>query len=159
MYRSSNNGFGVGGLVIAVIVIIFSFARGCSQQGMTRSWGGEMDLYMEPNQKLQLVTWKDDNLWILAKDMTEDDIAEDYSYYEKDPMGMFEGAIHIHEVKLTEEELAEREYQTKLSNDYYMSSNFDENGDTVFIQYNESTNTYTELVPYCYDEDGNLVAK
>ena len=26
------------------------------------------------------------------------------------------------------------------------------------MAYNESTNTYTELVPYCYDEDGNLVA-
>ena len=158
MNRSSS-GFGIGTFIVAIIMICFCFLRSCSEQGITRSWGGEMDLYIEPNQKLQLVTWKDDNLWILTKDMTEDDIAENYSYYEKDPMGMFEGTIHIHEEKLTEEELAEREYQTKLSNDYYMSSNFDENGDTVFIQYNESTNTYTELVPYCYDEDGNLVAK
>ena len=59
-------------LIFCIIVFCFVFFRGCSEQSMTRSWGGEMDVFLEPNTKLMEVTWKEDNLWLLTKEMTEE---------------------------------------------------------------------------------------
>lgn len=56
-------------IVIAVVIGIFGFSilRSCSEQSMTRSWGGTMEITLEPNQKLMEVTWKEDSLWFLTK--------------------------------------------------------------------------------------------
>lgn len=151
-------------LIFCIIVFCFVFFRGCSEQSMTRSWGGEMDVFLEPNTKLMEVTWKEDNLWLLTKEMTEEDIAEDYKFQEKDALGMMEGCVNIHEVKLSEEELRIYEEQKQFELDYNNSGNFSYNEETsetneVFIQYNVEENTYTLLKPYTYDEYGTLIEK
>ena len=44
---------------------------GC--QSTTRSMGGNTTINLEPNQKLELITWKeDDSLWYLTRPMRED---------------------------------------------------------------------------------------
>lgn len=146
-------------LVVVGIVCIFGFGllRGCSSQSMTKSWGGSMDVSLEPNQKLMEVTWKDDSLWFLTKDMEESDTAEMYYFYEKDPLGMLEGTVKIYEKKMSQEELDEYNNQLQWSNDYYNSSNHNDNGEEVFIQYNTEKNTYSLLKPYKYGEYGELV--
>jgi hypothetical protein len=50
-------------------------------------------------QKLVIVTWKDDNLWVLTKPMTEKDVAETYTFQEESSFGILEGTYIITEKK------------------------------------------------------------
>lgn len=150
---------GLQKFIVIVVIGIFLFfgIRSCSPQAMTRSWGGTMDITLEPNEKLIEVTWKDNSLWFLTKKMTDNDIAESYAFYEKDTIGMLEGCVNIDEVKMTQEELEEYQKQQQYAYDYYLNGNYDEYNHPVFIQYNAETDTYTLLKPYSYGEDGGLV--
>lgn len=169
-YGSRSSGGGnvaaVIALVIMGIVFLFSFGRSCSEQSITRSWGGEMDMELEPNQKLVNVTWKENSLWILTKDMKEDDVAETYTFYEKDTTGWLEGAVHIKEVKMSEEELkaleAKRKEQETLAIDYSNYSNFGYDEETeesinIFIVYDADKDEYTKIKEYTYGKDGELI--
>ena len=149
-------------VIIFVCFMWFSLFSSCSEQSMTRSWGGEMEVSLEPNEKLLEVTWKEDSLWFLTRPMSETDTEEVYKFYEKDTLGMLEGCVTIKENKLTKDELKEYEEQLKLSEDYFKQGNVVYDEETyeekeVFIQYNVETNTYSLLKPYTYDEYGVLI--
>ena len=112
-----NRGSSTADMVIGVALLIFivgsvfiGFARGCSQQGMARYWGGETDMYIEPNRKLIEMTWKDDNVWLLTRPMTDEDIADVYEFSESDAIGILEGTLHIYETKIDDE----KEYKEYL---------------------------------------------
>lgn len=87
-------------VIFAVIIILAS----CTPQHMAKNYGGSMDYYLEPNQKLVEVTWKDSQLWTLTKPMKEADEAETYSFSEKTAYGILEGSVTIYETKLNEQE-------------------------------------------------------
>lgn len=153
-----------GILVLFIIYLMVSCLRSFSEQGVTRSYGGEMDVDLEPNRKLVEVTWKDANLWYLTKAMTDDDVAEDYVFQEKDPLGWMEGSVIIHEHKMSREEYLKYLEKKQLETDYYREGNFiyDENtGETreVFISYNMETGIYEKLKNYQVDEYGMLIEK
>ena len=80
----------VGGMMTTMLT-------GC--QSTTRSLGGSMTIELEPNTKLELITWKDDSLWYLTKPMLEDDIAETHTYQQSSECGVFEGTVTIVETK------------------------------------------------------------
>lgn len=65
------------GLLVAGFLVT-STLTGC--QGAAKSFGGSMTLNLEPNQKLEEITWKDDSLWYLTRPMTDDDIAETHTF-------------------------------------------------------------------------------
>ena len=68
---------------------------GC--QGATRNMGGNTTINLEPNQKLELITWKDDDsLWYLTRPMREGETAEVWTYEESSDLG-FEGKVIITE--------------------------------------------------------------
>lgn len=77
--------------------IAITMLTGC--QGATKSFGGSMTLNLEPNQKLEEITWKDDSLWYLTRPMTEDDIAETHTFQQQSEWGVFEGTVTIVETK------------------------------------------------------------
>lgn len=144
------------GFGAVVVVILFSCLRGCSSQSVAKNWGGDMEVTLEPNQKLMEVTWKDNSLWFLTKQMGDDDVAESYSFYEKDPLGMLEGCVNIKEQKLSQDELDNYNNQRIWESHYYNYGNMDENGNPVFIEYNMETDEYRLLRPYKIEE-GTLV--
>lgn len=78
-------------------VIGLSTLTGC--QAATKSLGGSMTLKLEPNQKLEEITWKDDSLWYLTRPMTEDDVAETHTFQQSSEFGVFEGTVTIIETK------------------------------------------------------------
>lgn len=82
-------------LVLTIISILT--LTGC--QGVTKSFGGSMTLKLEPNQKLEMITWKDDSLWYLTKPMVEDDIAETHIFQQSSEFGLLEGTVTIIETK------------------------------------------------------------
>ena len=62
-----------------------------------------MDIFqrieLEPNQKLEEITWKYDSLWYLTRPMTDDDIAETHTFKESSLFGICEGTVIIREHK------------------------------------------------------------
>ena len=61
--------------------------------------GGSATITLPDNQKLQLVTWKNDNMWVLYRPMRADEQAETYTYQEDSKFGLLEAKITIREVK------------------------------------------------------------
>ena len=86
--------------VLAILLsvgMMTTLLTGC--QGATKSFGGSMTINLEPNTKLELITWKDDSLWYCTRPMREDDIAETHTYQQKSEFGVFEGTVTIVETK------------------------------------------------------------
>ena len=83
--------------VIVVAVLCSILLIGC--QSITREYGGTTTIDLEPNQKLEEITWKGDSLWYLTRPMTEDDIAETHIFRESSNFGAIEGKVIIIESK------------------------------------------------------------
>lgn len=77
--------------------MVTSTLTGC--QSATKSFGGSMTLNLEPNQKLEEITWKDGSLWYRTRPMTDDDIAETHTFQQQSEFGVFEGTVIILESK------------------------------------------------------------
>jgi len=83
-------------LVIALALGIFT---SCTDNQMARAWGGKQTITIEKGQKVVQASWKDGDLWILTRPMTESDVAETWTYSEKSNMGIMEGQIKFVESK------------------------------------------------------------
>lgn len=68
---------------------------GCSQQSIVKEYGGTMIIELEPGQKLEEITWKDNELWYLTRPFTKNDIPETHTFQEQSEFGVFEGTITI----------------------------------------------------------------
>ncbi len=86
-------------LFAAILALGMALSMSGCQQGMTKNFGGSMTLELEPNQKLEMITWKDDSLWYLTRPMTDDDIAETHTFQQSSEFGVFEGTITVVESK------------------------------------------------------------
>ena len=82
---------------LLAVGLITTILTGC--QGATKSFGGSMTVELEPNTKLEMITWKDDSLWYCTRPMREDDIAETHTYQQQSEFGVFEGTVTIVETK------------------------------------------------------------
>lgn len=85
--------------ITSVIALALSTTLFSSCQTVTKNWGGDMTINLEPNQKLEEITWKDDSLWYLTRPMTENDIAETHTFQQQTDFGVFEGTVTIVETK------------------------------------------------------------
>ena len=70
---------------------------GC--QSATKDYGGSMTIELEPNTKLESITWKDNSLWYCTRPMREDEVAETHTYRQSSEWGIFEGTVTIIESK------------------------------------------------------------
>lgn len=87
-------------IIFAAVLGLAVGLTGCTKQTMTREFGGSMTIDLDKGQKLEEITWKDeDSLWILTKPMTDDDIAETHTFKESSAYGLIEGEITIIEHK------------------------------------------------------------
>jgi hypothetical protein len=153
----------IAATIVLGLALVIVISTSCTQQAVTRTWGGSMDIELEPNDKLMEITWKDDDLWILTKKMSDDDVAEEYNFYESSSLGVFEGSINIKETKMTNDELEAYEEQQVLATDFMNSANYgydEKTGDSkfIYIRYNEDTDTYEKIKEYTYDDNGYLVS-
>ena len=85
-------------LIVAATALLLV---GCTQQTMTREFGGTTIIDLDAGQKLEEITWKDeDSLWILTRPMREDEQAEQHSFKENSAFGIIEGEVIIKEYNL-----------------------------------------------------------
>lgn len=94
----------VGGLailmIIGTLIVVICSLTGCTPNTKAKNWGGTYELHLEPNMKLEEITWKDDGvLWYLVRPMEEDDEPEIHYFKEDSPYGMIEGEVVIIETK------------------------------------------------------------
>lgn len=82
--------------VIAIILVALMLT-GC--QTATKDLGGEMTVELNPGQKLEEITWKDSNLWILTRPFREGEKSETHTFYEDSEWGVWEGTVTIIESK------------------------------------------------------------
>lgn len=85
--------------IIAAILSISLIFGLCSCQTITREFGGETTIKLEPNQKLEEITWKGDSLWYLTRPMTSNDVAETHYFSESAALGVLEGTVIVIETK------------------------------------------------------------
>lgn len=83
--------------IVLTATMMCSVLTGC--QIATNSFGGSTTIKLEPNTKLELITWKENSLWYCTRPMREDDIAERHTYQQQSEFGVFEGTVTIIETK------------------------------------------------------------
>lgn len=83
---------------MCAISLLVTMLTGCDQ-ALTKSMGGSMTLELEPNQKLEEITWKDDSLWYLTRPMREDEEPETHTFQQSSEFGVFEGTVTVIEKK------------------------------------------------------------
>ena len=86
--------------VIMILIICLSLC-GCMSgcQGAARDLGGEVTITLPANEKLEVITWKEDSLWYLTRPMREDEEAETHVYRQSSEWGIFEGTVTVIESK------------------------------------------------------------
>lgn len=72
---------------------------GCTENQRVKTFGGSASLKLPSGQKLINATWKQDNLWILTRPMTELDSCQTYTFLESSSFGILEGSYTIIEGK------------------------------------------------------------
>ena len=82
--------------IIAVLMgtIIMVAVSGCDQYA-ARNFGGTMTIELEANKKLEMITWKEGNLWYLTKPMTADDVPETHTFQADSLWDVVEGTVII----------------------------------------------------------------
>lgn len=66
----------------------------------TKSLGGETTIVLEPGLKLEEITWKDDSLWYLTREMRDGEKAEIHVFQQSSSLGILEGTVTIIEQDL-----------------------------------------------------------
>lgn len=85
-------------VIIALVIFMCLTLLGC--QTVARDYGGTVTIKLEPNVKLEEITWKDQNsLWYLTRPMTENDIAETHTFQESSEWGIIQRTVIIVESK------------------------------------------------------------
>lgn len=64
-------------------------------QSIANSFGGDITITLEPGQKLELITWKGDNLWYCTRPMRPEETPEVHTYEESTNFGVLEGTVTI----------------------------------------------------------------
>ncbi len=83
--------------IITVILIITTILccvfTSCTQQTISREFGGTVTINLEPGEKLVEATWKDDNLWYLVEPMDSDYIPTTKIFKESASFGIMNGKV------------------------------------------------------------------
>ncbi len=82
-------------IIFSLLVTLVLTLCGCSEKTRAKSFGGSTSIDLEPGEKLEEVTWKDSNLWILTRPMREGETAEKYTFSEDSEFGLIEGTVYI----------------------------------------------------------------
>ena len=82
-------------MLMFVITAVLGISLSGCDQGMTKSFGGDMTIELEPGLKLETIDWEDDSLWYLTRPMREDEEPETYVLKQSSEFGIFEGTVTI----------------------------------------------------------------
>lgn len=80
-------------------IAILALTASCTENARVKNFGGTGDINLPHGQKLVNVTWKQNQIWYLTRQMRKDEVAETYQFQEESSWGVVEGTYIIHESK------------------------------------------------------------
>ena len=83
---------------IALLVLMMT-AVSCTEQSMTRSFGGKMSFKLPKGERLLTATWKEADLFYLTEPMDSDYIPKNKKFVESSSYGVWESEITFIETK------------------------------------------------------------
>lgn len=86
-------------VIIIVVIATLLYFTGCTENTRARKFGGSATVELPIKQKLITATWKNNNLWLLTREMKADEAPETYKFFEKSSWGQWEGTYIIKEKK------------------------------------------------------------
>lgn len=89
--RENRFWFGIFCGVVALCVLFFT---GCSQVA-TKTYGGTSTVKLDPGKKLEMITWKDDQLWVQTRDRRDNEKPERHEFKERSVFGVIQGKVII----------------------------------------------------------------
>ena len=75
------------------LLVMIGFISGCHET--TKNFGGSMTVKLDPGMKLEEITWKDTDLWLLTRPFREGEEPETHTFYEDSEWGVMEGTVTI----------------------------------------------------------------
>lgn len=84
-------------ICVALAIMATLSLAGC--QATTRKLGYSATIKLEPNLKLEEITWKGASLWYLIRPMTKDDVAETHTFKESSNLGIIQDTVTVIETK------------------------------------------------------------
>lgn len=67
---------------------------GCNS--IAKNFGGNITIKLKPGEKLEEITWKDDDsLWYLTRPMRDDEKAETHIFKQDSNFGVIEGSVTV----------------------------------------------------------------
>lgn len=86
----------VYGFILMILIVSLS---SCTENNRAKVWGGTANINLPKGKKLITITWKENQLWYLMRDMKADEQVENYSFHEESSWGLIEGTVIINENK------------------------------------------------------------
>ena len=80
-------------LLFFAAAILISGLSSCTENKMTRQFGGSTTVELPAGEKLVEVTWKDDNIWILTEPMDSDYTPKTKIFREDSSWGVLKGEV------------------------------------------------------------------
>jgi len=77
-----------------LLIIASVFLLSCTENQRARTFGGVERIQLKPNEVLLLITWKNDDMWVLTKDTTN---GVEY-FRENSSFGLWEGEVIVNPV-------------------------------------------------------------
>lgn len=81
--------------IMLIGLIALTVAAGCGRNEVTRRLGGEQTITLEPGRKLEEITWKDSDIFLLTRPMREGEEPETHIFQEISNWGVWEGTVTI----------------------------------------------------------------
>ncbi len=82
-------------IILAATAAILLF--GCTENQRAKQFGGTVTVDLPKEEKLVIVTWKDDNMWYLTRPFKDGEEPETYKFKEESSWGLAEGTVIIKE--------------------------------------------------------------
>ena len=82
-------------IILGLAFVLSLFTVACTEQQRAKNFGGEVVIQLAEGKKLENVTWKDEQLWILTRDKRTGEASERYEFKENSVFGVFEGSVII----------------------------------------------------------------
>lgn len=77
------------------IVLVAAIFTSCTENQRARKFGGDQTITLAPGQRLDNITWKESEIWILSHPAKDGEPAEVHTFHEKSSFGVIEGTITI----------------------------------------------------------------
>ena len=80
--------------IFIAVAVALSLAS-CTENERVKQFGGSGKIELEPGRKLEMVTWKENELWILTSIRPDSIKPQTYKFSEKSSWGVIEGTYTI----------------------------------------------------------------